>query len=294
MVAVSSMMNSVSHPVFEIVRTSAGAVSIRNKVVNEIMHNPVGPWIEANELYIDQSRLRERLVTGSLADELVIFDVGLGAAANALAVLHCVSEFEPSQRRPVKLISFERDLDLLQFALAHASEFEHFQKFIPAIQSLLKEGKWVSDGIIWQLRAGDFLKTLPVETERPHLIYFDPYSPQVNRDMWTSALFRVLRSHSRELVEGGTVLFTYSQATPIRTAMLLAGFVVGYGRPTGLKEETTQAATDLSLLAEPLGGRWLKRWQASHASLPFDCTDQDRAEVQKQILSRAQFHLVQN
>ena len=47
---------------FEIVTTTAGAVSIRNIVVNEIMHNPVGPWREANDLYIKQSLFEERLL----------------------------------------------------------------------------------------------------------------------------------------------------------------------------------------------------------------------------------------
>lgn len=39
---------------FEIVTTTMGATSIRDNRVNEIMHNPVGPWAEANALCVDQ------------------------------------------------------------------------------------------------------------------------------------------------------------------------------------------------------------------------------------------------
>src|SRR5258708_5273066 len=112
--------NSKPSDKFEIVTTRMGALSIRDNVSQEIMHNPVGPWIEANSLYIEQSKLRRRLVE-DLTTELVIFDVGLGAAANALAVLHCARAL--AVRRPLRLVSFERDLELLQFALDNANSF---------------------------------------------------------------------------------------------------------------------------------------------------------------------------
>src|SRR5688572_17471064 len=103
-------MKHQGHPLFEIVTTTAGAISIRNKQVNEIMHNPVGPWVEANALYIDQSHLRERLIEAP--EEFVIFDVGLGAAANSLAALACIKSLGPKSR-PVRIVSFERELELL-------------------------------------------------------------------------------------------------------------------------------------------------------------------------------------
>ena len=88
---------------FELVTTRMGALSIRDNVSREIMHNPVGPWLEANSLYIEQSRLQRRLGE-DLNSELVIFDVGLGAAANALAALHCARAL--AVRRPLRLVSF--------------------------------------------------------------------------------------------------------------------------------------------------------------------------------------------
>jgi hypothetical protein len=62
---------------------------------------------------------------------------------------------------------------------------------------------------------------------------------------------------------------TYSRSTILRVTLLLAGFYVGVGHATGDKEETTIAANDLNLLAEPLDQRWLERARRSHSAEPM-------------------------
>lgn len=267
----------MSHPLFEVVTTTAGAISIRNKLVNEIMHNPVGPWAEANALYIEQSSLREILALGG-TEPLVLFDVGLGAAANALAVLACLDGVGENSR-PLHMVSFERDMELLRFALDHAAQFEHFRGYEPALEAILEKGQWQSPKLHWELRVGDFLEEVDKEHARPHLIFFDPYSPKVNQEMWGSRCFRKIRALSRAAEESGTSLYTYSQATRIRVAMIEAGFFVGKGASTGLKEETTQASTDFKLLKSPLGAHWHSRWQKSHIRYPFDCMGRDSEQA---------------
>lgn len=267
---------TAEHPVFEIVRTTTGAVSIRNKVVNEIMHNPVGPWLEANALYVQQSHLASRLEEDS-EDEFVIYDVGMGAAANSLAALACYDQTETT--RPLRMISFERDLELLHFALGNAVVFPHFQGYETALKSILQTGVWTKGNRTWELRHGNFLETIELEIRKPHFVFFDPYSPKVNSDMWTTTCFRKLKNVSRTAESGGTVIFTYSQATRIRTAMMEAGFFVGYGDSTGLKEETTIATTDRDRLERPLGEKWFERWRKSHLRYPYDCTAENEKAV---------------
>ncbi len=248
------------------------------------MHNPVGPWVEANSLYIDQSGFRERLLEVD-REELVVFDVGLGAAANALAALHCA--FEPGPpRRPMRLISFERELELLRYALKHADQFAHFTGYTEAIETLLAKGQWSKGSVIWELRHGDFYSLLESETQRPHFIFYDPYSQKVNRDMWTEVGFRKLREKSRD---EGTMLMTYSQSTPVRVALLLAGFVVGQGAATGRKEETTQASTRVEDLKFPLGQKWFERWKKSGAKHPYECSPARQQEVEKFVQEHFQF-----
>lgn len=269
---------------FEIVQTTTGAVSILCREVNEIMHNPVGPWAEANALYIAPSRLGERLAQG--AGDLVVYDVGLGAAANALAALTLARAVRGPRR--LHLVSFERDLRLPEFALEHAAAFAHFRGFETALGRLLATGRWEEPGILWELHAGDFPDTL--ESARPpraHLVFFDPYSPKKNSAMWTTASFARLHAFCDR--DEGALLMTYSRATPVRVALLAAGFYVGAGVGTGEKDETTQAATTPALLSKVLGPEFLGRWERSQSAVPYGLTEADLPRLRAELAAHPQF-----
>jgi queuine tRNA-ribosyltransferase len=55
----------------------------------------------------------------------------------------------------------------------------------------------------------------------------------------------------------------------MRVALLVAGFYVGVGHPTGEKEETTIAANSTTLITEPLDRRWLERAFRSASAEPM-------------------------
>ena len=101
----------------------------------------------------------------------------------------------------------------------------------------------------------------------PHAILFDPYSPKKNPAMWTAPLFADL--FRRLDPQRPCALATYTRSTMARVALLLGGFFVGVGHPSGLKEETTVAANRLDLLDEPLDRRWLERAKCSHSAEPL-------------------------
>jgi queuine tRNA-ribosyltransferase len=112
------------------------------------------------------------------------------------------------------------------------------------------------------------------------LVFWDPFSPRVNPDLWTVQAFSALRAICSPRAAG----FTYSTATSIRSALLLAGFCVGAGDPSGPKEQTTAFACDTADLACPLDRRWLERLVRSSAPLPAgapaDALDRIRAHRQ--------------
>ncbi|HTG45828.1 MAG TPA: MnmC family methyltransferase, partial [Verrucomicrobiae bacterium] len=88
-----------------------------------------------------------------------------------------------------------------------------------------------------------------------------------NPAMWTEPLFASIY----KLLDPARpcALATYSRSTLLRVTLLLAGFYVGAGHATGEKEETTLAANDLELLAEPLGADWLRRARNSTSAEPL-------------------------
>jgi tRNA U34 5-methylaminomethyl-2-thiouridine-forming methyltransferase MnmC len=270
---------------YEIVKTSFGAVSILDKNVNEIMHNPVGPWVEANELYINQSQLRDRLLNCA-SDSYVVFDVGLGAAANSLAVLHAYDGLRKEGRKlpRLKIVSFEQNLELLKFALQNSKEFSHFSGYEIAIEKLISTGKCHTDSLEWILCYGNFLNTIEQASAEADVVYYDPYSPKVNSEMWTVECFEKLKLRMKP----NAILYTYSQSTPVRVALILAGYFVGIGTSTGFKLETTQASRTFSVLKSPLGKRWLSRWQNSRSQLPYGWTEDRMADVKAKILNHDQ------
>ena len=138
-----------------------GFGSILHVASGEIMHSRTPPMEEARNLYVDQAGLRERL-RQSDAPPLVVWDAGLGAAANAMAAILCYEELAATEPvRPMKIISFENDLDSLKLAFLRRDLFTYLRH--PAPDALLAGGRWQSKtlpGLSWELMLGDFLQTM--------------------------------------------------------------------------------------------------------------------------------------
>ncbi|HVO20282.1 MAG TPA: tRNA guanosine(34) transglycosylase Tgt [Anaeromyxobacter sp.] len=253
---------------FELVLTSSGAPAVRDAAAGEVMHPVVGAAAEADRLYVAQSRLAERLARPG--PPLVALDVGLGAASNALAALRAARSARavaPALRR-LELVSFERELGAaaLSASPAGAAALGLGPLDLAALGGLLERGGHEEEGATWRLVLGDLLLTLPQEPLEAEVVFWDPYSPRVNPELWTVAAFRAVR----ERCGPQATLFTYSTSTRVRVALLLAGFFAGAGDPSGPKQETTAAATEPSLLARPLDGRWLDRLARSSSPFPAD------------------------
>jgi queuine tRNA-ribosyltransferase len=250
----------VSH---EVVRTRSGALAIRSQEAGEVMHPGVGPLVEAELLYVRQSRLSERL--RAQGEPLVLFDVGLGAGSNALAA-RAASEAAPAPAAPLEIVSFERDLGALELALAHGSAFGLEGEPALAARALLAGGAHQTPRTRWRLERGEVLEALARERTRADLIFWDPFSPRANPDLWTVAAF----SAARRAAGARATLFTYSASTATRIALLLAGWAVGVGDAIGEKAETTAAAMDARDLARPLAPAWLGRLAQPAVPLPGD------------------------
>jgi hypothetical protein len=257
-----------------------GACSVRALAEAETFHPVIGPAMEAEALYVRQLRLPERVREAS--GEFVIWDVGLGAAANALTVIRLVREGLKEKPAQLRLVSFDLTTDAAAFALEHGVELGYVAGYESALAELIKNHsvKFGDDllQVEWTLEPGDFPSFISrssrgneAHSEKseisPHAILFDPHSPKKNPAMWTATLFADL--FRRLDPERPCALATYTRSTMARVALLLGGFFVGVGRPSGLKEETTVAANRPDLLDEPLDRRWLERAKGSHSAEPL-------------------------
>src|SRR6185312_10436232 len=75
---------------YQLVTLANGGTSVHSSHYGETFHPVIGPVAEAEALYVNQLRLRERLQ--HFSGEFVIWDIGLGAAANALTVLRATRD----------------------------------------------------------------------------------------------------------------------------------------------------------------------------------------------------------
>ena len=97
------------------------------------MHPGLGPQAEAELLYVRQLNICERLKNNS--GEFVIWDVGLGAAANAIAALRATREISGQLR----IISFDNTTEPLEFALENAAALGYPAGYENQIAGLLRD-----------------------------------------------------------------------------------------------------------------------------------------------------------
>ena len=308
---------------YQLVQLLSGAYSVRSLAAAETFHPVVGPVAEAEALYVNQLQLRERLKNHT--GEFVIWDVGLGAAANSLTVLRATREIACK----IRVVSFDCTPEPLEFALQHTAALGYFGGYEEHLKELLRERRVAfQDGpqsVDWEFRLGDFPTLLANALERrspdrqvgvqasacsgdgdrlkpelqpehaesefgvpPHAILFDAYSPARNPAMWTLPLFANL---FRLLdPQRPCALPTYSRSTIMRVTLLLAGFYVGVGHATGEKTETTIAANTLELIKEPLDARWLDRARRSHSAEPMREAVYQIAPLSPESWERLQAH----
>ncbi len=250
---------------FQIRQHSNGTHTLVDLANNQSMHSRIGPAEESKLVYAQPSRIESRLSNPTA--EVVLYDVGMGTAANVLAVFDLISSSRNSSGT-LRIFSFEEKPEGLCEALRHLDLFPVLRPWNAQLRDLLLQIKKpgsplrfrIGDVFIeWHLWIGDFYIRLS-DAPPPDFIFFDLYSPKNVSELWSYACFRKIREH---LGDHPTVLITYSVATPVRLHLLAAGFYVGSGSRTSVKNETTVASTRLNLLEFPLSKGWLEKLESS-------------------------------
>jgi tRNA U34 5-methylaminomethyl-2-thiouridine-forming methyltransferase MnmC len=312
---------------YKIVQLANGTHSVHSLAHRETFHPVIGPVAEAEALYVKQLKLPDRLRQHE--GEFVIWDVGLGAAANALTVLRATREL-PCRLR---LVSFDHTLEPLQFALEHAEQLGYFGGYEQAVTELLHshrarhtDGPQIAD---WEVHLGDFptlmnsLAAVSIRAGKPA----EPRSNLVGADVRRLASDWEVDTRNTELAgplpAPHAILFdafspaknpamwtqtlftnlyrlldpnrpcalpTYSRSTMLRVSLLLAGFYVGGGHATGEKEETTLAANTLTFVSEPLDRKWLRRARNSTSAEPLWEPHYRQAPLSDETWERLQRH----
>lgn len=282
---------------FELVPLANGIHSLRSRANGQTFHPVVGPVAEARAVHVTGTRLVERANGLPAGERFVVWDVGLGAAANALTAFRALAEgYRRSE--PVVLCSFDRTPAALDFALENREALAYPVGYESELAGLREQGNVLvpmsatSAPLRWFVRWGNFPDLLAGSTDDPppHAIFYDPYSPMVNPEMWTLETFAALRKRTRP--ESPCLLTTYTRSTAVRVTLLLAGWFVGVGGATGEKDETTVAANALALLERPFTGNWLeKKVYASTNAAPLRIgSEGTRSPISEEDFERLRQH----
>jgi queuine tRNA-ribosyltransferase len=259
---------------------SSDFTSIRHVPSGEIMHSVNDPDEEARCVYVEQPVAIEDALAGRR--DIVVWDVGLGAAHNAMALIHALDD--APAHAAVDIHSFEVDLDALHLALAHAKHFAHIRHAAPHL--LAQRGAFARERLTWTLH-GDFLTTY-TSAPQPDVIFYDMFSSKSDASPWSLETFRALFAHLAKPVE----LVTYTTSTAVRTSLLAAGFRVARGVSSGPKQETTIAlanATPAFAKHSLLGHAWLARRARSTAPFAADIPPDQHAALDDAIRTHIQF-----
>lgn len=250
---------------FTVLTHANGTQTLVDSENGQAMHSRIGPEREAEMIYAAQAGIEDLLAApGSLVN---LYDVGMGTAANVIAVL---SRLKDHSQGVLRIFSFELKPEGLRAALQDKKSFPFLERWRPEIEKLVgaQDGEKsqvtfiVGDTRVeWSLRVGDFYSHLENESiPSPDFIFFDFYSPKVVPELWSLESFMRLR---KKIGDKASILLTYSASTPVRLHLLASGFFVGNGVSTGIKTETTVAATHFEKLTQPISKAWLRKLETS-------------------------------
>jgi hypothetical protein len=269
-----------------------GEFSMQSLSEGETFHPVIGARREAELLYLGQLAVPERCALPA-AGPLVVWDVGLGAAGNAMHLMHC---WRRQPGRDLHLVSFDLNDRALRFALEQRAGDGTLFPWLAGwdwAKTLAAHGFRLAAGgheLRWEWHLADFPDLLAspaaASLPRPELVFYDAYSPAKCWRMWRLEHWRRLRRQCGEACE----IAFHSRATALRVTLLLAGFYVGYGAAIGGKEETTVAATRLSLLRKPLAADWLKSVGRSTSASPFAGESYRQAAISPRDFARLSRH----
>jgi tRNA U34 5-methylaminomethyl-2-thiouridine-forming methyltransferase MnmC len=199
---------------YQLLMSEDGSHTVRLGDHGATFHSTKGAITESNHIFIGYGLTP---VLESVKGPVTILEVGFGTGLNALLTLLESGEravtYHAIEPNPLPLDIVEQ-LNYHQF-LGHAA--------FGVLDKMHRIGPGVHE-ITDSFRLGIIASTLleaRLETEYD-LVYFDPFDPNVQADLWTIPMFRKLHT----AMKPGAILVTYSAKGQVRRDLQQVGFNV--------------------------------------------------------------------
>ncbi|WP_421773909.1 tRNA (5-methylaminomethyl-2-thiouridine)(34)-methyltransferase MnmD [Gracilimonas sp.] len=228
-------------------QTKDGSSTLYSDTFEQFYHNPNGAASESLHVFFETPGLISCL---DKADSLTVLEIGFGTGLNFLLLLDILKQKELDI--PVNFWSVEA----FPVDRSTASEFnfkEHLNHpelndMLPDIFSELKPGlneihPLPNLNVQLNLFYGKFEDFTPGNLQAD-FIFHDPFSPEVNEELWTDETFKKLAIYSAK----DTMLATYCAASKARGAMCASGWKVARSKGALGKREMTVASLSPEML----------------------------------------------
>jgi tRNA U34 5-methylaminomethyl-2-thiouridine-forming methyltransferase MnmC len=204
----------------KLIVTSDGSHSVSVEDMNVTYHSVLGAIQESIHVFI-KAGLIKVLEQPSVQDNLKILDVGFGTGLNALLTLIAIEDIDVFVDYEA-IEPFPLDKDIVEkLNYCEILERPDLQpKFETMHHSTGDEEITIAQNLVFR-KSNAELRNFRTGSLK-NLIYFDPFDPKVQPELWTDEIFKKLVS----ILRPGGILVTYSSKGSVRRAMQAAGFSV--------------------------------------------------------------------
>ncbi|WP_457639854.1 tRNA (5-methylaminomethyl-2-thiouridine)(34)-methyltransferase MnmD [Persephonella sp.] len=220
------------------IKTADGTETLFNEEFNEAYHSTkAGAYTESLHKFVLPTKIKE---ISAKRGEVHILDVGFGLGYNVAVALKEAVKANPDVY--LHIVSVEKDTEVIN-RIKELELPEHLQDVYTDITSGKMENSiYTAEGKNFQLKIlfGEGRQVIKNLKGSFDAVFFDPFSPKVNTEMWTVNLFREIK----RLLKSRGILATYSASLAVRKGLLEAGFKIGLVEPVGRKSYSTVASLE--------------------------------------------------
>lgn len=228
-------------------KTKDGSTTLYSSKFDQHYHNPNGAVSESRIVFFETSGLLEDLKSQA---EISIFEMGFGTGLNLILLKDYLSRLEqPPQVTFYSVEAYPVEPDTVtKFDFGEELTQTHYSDLLPQIFRNSKPGLntfHIDESLTLKLFIGIF-DDMPEPQNKIDYFFHDPFSPEVNDELWTPEVFTRLKQFASDSGK----LATYCAASKARAAMAVAGWKVAKAPGALGKREMTVASVNEMNLGE--------------------------------------------
>jgi len=191
--------------------TKDGSETIYHPLVGESYKSSHAAATESDTIYIQKGVQEHSFWLENSNNFLNVLELGFGIGTNFIGI----KNFALKQGKKISFTSIDNNLEAANFSLSKNEN--------TILKTLLKEKLFQENTFNAKLLETNFHNALPsFANETFHSIFFDPFSPKSNPEVWQKNIFqecfRILKPSGR--------LVTYSVSRIAKDGLIAAGFTI--------------------------------------------------------------------